>query len=204
VISTFFHILKTNRKEGIASSFFLMQSPNAQLGENGFFLFSDCAVNIDPSPKKLARIAYQMGNLARDIFGFSPRVAILSYSTKGSGSGVQVDLIRETGEELQKLNPDFPFETEMQLDAAIHPGVSNRKAPGNSLEGRANVFIFPDLQSGNIGYKLAERVGGCQAYGPVMVGLQNVASDLSRGCSSEDIVGTFIVSAFYQLKKKSI
>lgn len=201
VIRAYFRVLKTNRREGIATSYFLVESPDATMGQNGVLLLADCAVNINPSPKMLARIALQTGNIAKEIFSLDTKLALLSYSTKGSGSGEQVEAVREAGEELQKMNPEFVYEVEMQADAAIVPEVSQRKAPGNALQGAANVLIFPDLQSGNIAYKLIERFGRARAYGPIMFGLGKTASDLSRGCSSEDIVGTYAVAAFHHLKK---
>ncbi len=201
VIRAYFRILKTNRKEGIATSYFLLESPGVELGQNGVLLLADCAVNVNPSPKMLARIAYQTGNIAKEVFSIDTNLALLSYSTKGSGSGEPVEATLEAAAELEKLQPDFTWEGEMQADAAIVPEVSDRKAPGNSLVGKANVLIFPDLQSGNIAYKLIERFGKARAYGPVMVGLGKTASDLSRGCSMEDIVGTYAVAAFHHLAK---
>lgn len=203
VIRSFFHIVKPNRKEGIAASFFFMDELGESHGEKGAMLFSDCAVNISPGPRQLARIAKQTGEIAENIFGFNTKLCLLSYSTKGSGSGEQVDAVLEAGRELEKLKPDFPYEVEMQADAAIVPEVSERKAPGNGIMGKANVLIFPDLQAGNIGYKLVERFSGAKAYGPIMVGLNKTATDLSRGCSRNDITGTFLVASYYHNKKKS-
>ncbi len=204
VLKAFFYIVKTNKKEGIATSFFLVETPNPNLGENGVLFLSDCAVNIAPNPKQLAKIAYAVGNIAKDIFGLDAKLSLLSYSTKGSGSGELVDKVLETGRELEALNPSFTFEAEMQSDASIVPEVSQRKAPGNKLGGKANVLIFPNLEAGNIGYKLVERFGNAKAYGPVMAGLNKVASDLSRGTDIESIVGSYVVSAYYHLKKESI
>jgi len=201
VIKAFFHIIKTNRREGIATSFFFMESDNQSMGEKGAMLFADCAVNIDPGAKQLARIAYQTGNIASTVFGFQTKLNLLSYSTKGSGHGEQVEHILNAQAELEKLTPEFIWEAEMQADAAIVPEVSDRKAPGNKTGGKANVLIFPDLQAGNIGYKLVERFGNTRAYGPVIIGLNKVASDLSRGCDSESIVGTFLTAGYYLLKK---
>ncbi|MDH4261811.1 MAG: phosphate acyltransferase [Spirochaetia bacterium] len=201
VIRAFFQIIRKNRKEGMPASFFFVDGLDPKWGENGALLFADCAVNISPGPKQLAHIAHQTGNIAKNIFGFNTRLSLLSYSTKGSGSGELVDAVLEAGRELEKLNPDFLFEVEMQSDAAIVPEVSERKAHGNSVEGRSNVLIFPDLQSGNIAYKLVERFAGAHAYGPIMVGLNKTSTDLSRGCSRDDITGTFLVASYYHLKK---
>jgi len=201
VIRAFFHIIKQNRKEGMAASFFFMDGLDPRWGQNGAMLFADCAVNIDPGPKQLARIANQTGNIAKKVFGFDTKLSLLSYSTKGSGEGELVEAVLEAGRELEKLQPGFTWEVEMQADAAIIPEVGDRKAPGNAVKGQSNVLIFPDLQSGNIAYKLVERLAGARAYGPIMVGLNKTATDLSRGCSRDDITGTFLVASYYHLKK---
>ena len=201
VIRAFFHIIGKSRKEGIPASFFFIDGLDPKWGDNGAMLFSDCAVNINPGPRQLARIAIQTGMIAKKVFGFDTKLSLLSYSTKGSGSGELVDAVLEAGRELDKLNPDFIYEVEMQADAAIVPEVSERKAPGNKVAGQSNVLIFPDLQSGNIAYKLVERFAGAHGYGPIMVGLNKTATDLSRGCSREDIVGTFLVASYYHLRK---
>jgi len=202
VIKTSYHIIKTNRKEGVMTSFFLMNNPTTTDHGDGVSLFSDCAVNISPSPKFLAKIALQVGNIAKNIFNIEPKLALLTYSTKGSGSGDPVDHIIETGKELDKLKPEFMYEVEMQIDAALDPEISSRKAPGNKLNGEANVLIFPNLESGNIGYKLVENFSNTTAYGPILVGLRKTVSDLSRGCTREAIVGTYGVAAYYHLKKQ--
>ena len=201
VIRAFYHIIRQNRKEGIPASFFFMDGFDPKWGENGAMLFSDCAVNINPGARQLARIANQTGLIAKKVFGFNTKLSLLSYSTKGSGTGELVDAVLEAGRELEKLKPEFSYEVEMQADAAIVPDVSERKAPGNSTGGNSNVLIFPDLQSGNIAYKLVERLAGAHAYGPIIVGLNKTATDLSRGCTRPDIVGTFLVASYYHLKK---
>jgi phosphate acetyltransferase len=203
VIRSFFHIIKSNRKEGIAASFFFMDNLG-NYGEKGAMLFADCAVNINPGTRQLARIANQTGKIAKKIFGFNTHLSLLSYSTKGSGAGDQVDAVLEVGKELEKLKPEFVYEVEMQADSAIVPDVSERKAPGNSIMGKSNVLIFPDLQSGNIAYKLVERIAGAKAYGPIMVGLNKTATDLSRGCSRQDILGTFLVASYFHHRKHLI
>jgi len=201
VIRAMYHIIKPNRKEGVTTSFFLMEKKETDSVGNKILFLSDCAVNIAPNPKMISRIAFQIGNIAKNIFNIDAKIALLTYSTKGSGSGEPVDQIIEAGEELKKLHPEFIFEAEMQADAAIVPAISQRKAPNNIINGQANVLIFPDLQSGNIAYKLMQHLGNMHAYGPVLVGLNKTASDLSRGCSIEDIYGTFLATAFYHIKK---
>lgn len=201
VLKAFFYIVKSNKKEGIATSFFLVESPQKHLGDNGVLLLADCAVNISPNPKQLAKIAYAVGNIAKDIFGLDAKLSILSYSTKGSGGGELVEKVIETGSELAAMEPAFTFESEMQSDASLVPEVSDRKAPENKIGGKANVLIFPNLEAGNIGYKLVERFGAAKAYGPIMVGLNKVSSDLSRGTDIESIVGSYVASAYYHLKK---
>ena len=202
VIRTFYQVLKKNRKEGVATSFFMMyREKSEQLPEMVSF-FADCAVTIAPSPKYLARIVYQIANIAQDIYNIKPKAALLTYSTKGSGEGEPVDAIIETGQELKKLNPSFEYDIELQADTALSASVAQRKAPNSPIQGDANVIIFPDLSAGNIGYKLAEQFGGLSALGPVMVGLGKHASDLSRGCSKDDIIGTYAITAYYHLVKK--
>ncbi|MES0489478.1 MAG: phosphate acyltransferase [Leptospirales bacterium] len=201
VIRTFYQVLKTNRKEGLATSFFMMYREKSETQPEMVSFFADCAVNISPSPKYLARIAYQVGNIAKDVYNIEPRAALLTYSTKGSGSGEPVDAIIQAGQELEKLNPSFVYDVELQADTALSADVAQRKAPKSPIQGNANVFIFPDLSSGNIGYKLAQQFGGLSALGPVMVGLGKHASDLSRGCNKEEIIGTYVITAYYHLVK---
>ncbi len=180
-----------------ASSFFLMESENKDIGENGSLLFADCAIIPSPSEKELALIASMTAENAASIFGWQPRVALLSFSTKGSSSYPSLARITGAVKELENMNPDFVFDGELQFDTAVMPSVAEKKDPGGKIKGKANVLVFPDLNSANIGYKIAERLGGLTATGPILQGFRNPVNDLSRGCSIEDIIS---VSCFTVLQ----
>ena len=176
------------------SSAFVMVHPDAQWGDDGVMVFSDCAVLPDPSSKQLAEVAISAAATFASIVGGEPRVALLSFSTGGSADHPLVEKVQAACSELKVRNPGFVFDGELQLDAALVPEIGESKAPGSAVAGRANVFVFPDLNSGNITYKAVERLGGARALGPLMQGLAKPANDLSRGCSVEDIVNTSLLS----------
>lgn len=188
-------IIRTRPGIQIVSSSFLMNCPNPALGENGLLVYADCVVVPCPSAEELAQIAISAADTARVLCGIEePRVAMLSFSTKGSAKHELVDKVRRATEIAHELAPELLLDGEMQLDAALIPEVGQLKAPESKVAGRANVLIFPDLQSGNIGYKITQRIGGAECYA-VLQGLAKPCNDLSRGCSVEDIVNTIALTA---------
>ncbi len=188
-------IIKTRPGIHIVSSSFLMNCPNRELGDEGLLVYADCIVNPCPTAEELAEIAVTSAHTAHDLCGVEvPRVALLSFSTKGSASHELVTKVQKAVALAHALDPDLLLDGELQPDAALVPEVGAKKAPGSEVAGRANVLIFPDLQSGNIGYKLTQRIGGAEAYA-VLQGLAKPCNDLSRGCSVQDIVNTAALTA---------
>ncbi len=154
----------------------------------------DCAINIKPTEDELVEITTEVAHCAR-IFGIDPKVAMLSYSTKGSGKGEDVDKMRHAYEKVLATNPDFDVDGELQFDAAVSPAVGQLKSPGSPVAGYANTFIFPDINAGNIGYKIAQRLGNFDAYGPILLGLNAPINDLSRGCNAQEVYSMAIITA---------
>lgn len=176
------------------SSFFLVESPDKTLGCDGSFIFSDCGLIEFPTEEQMIDIAISSTESFRLLIGDRPKVAFLSYSTKGSAKNEAIDKVVNVVEKLKTKKVDFEFDGELQLDAALIPEVAKLKAPESSVAGYANVLIFPNLEAGNIGYKMAQRFGGALAFGPITQGLKKPINDLSRGCSIEDIVGTIAIT----------
>lgn len=190
-----FQILKTKPGVGIVSGAFLMFTPATELGERGFLVFADCAVNPCPNAQELAQIAISTAQTARTLAGIEPRVAMLSFSTKGSAKHELVDKVTEATRLAKEMAPDIMLDGELQADAALIEKVGQIKAPGSQVAGKANVLVFPDLQAGNIGYKLVERFSGANAIGPILQGIAAPVNDLSRGCKVQDIVQMIIITA---------
>ena len=188
-------IIKTAPGVSVVSSFFIMMVPDSVYGEEGMLLFSDCAVNPNPNEDQLAAIAIATAETAKNLCKVEPRVAMLSFSTMGSADHDLVSKVRTATEKAKELRPDLLIDREMQLDAAIVESVASQKAPNSKVAGKANVLVFPDLQAGNIGYKLVQRFAKAEAIGPICQGFDKPINDLSRGCSSEDIVKVVAITA---------
>jgi len=187
--------LGVDKDIGIAASCFIMVVPDCPYGENGTFIFADCGIIPDPNPRQLACISKASADLGRKVLDLIPRVALLSYSTHGSAQGESIDKIKEALSLIKSMAPDLLVDGELQVDAALVPEVARIKYPDSPLAGRANVLIFPNLESGNISYKLIQRLARARAIGPLILGLNKPCSDLSRGCLVEDIVDCVAVTA---------
>jgi phosphate acetyltransferase len=195
VLRPAFQYVKTLPGISVVSGAFLMFLNDKSFGENGIMVFADCAVHPDPTAQELAEIAVATGKTTRAIAGFEPRIAMLSFSTKGSAEHEMVDKVRNATEIAQKLDPSLQIEGELQADAAIIASIGQKKAPGSKIAGHANVLIFPTLESGNIAYKLVQRLAKAEAVGPVLQGMAAPINDLSRGCSIDDIVNLVAITA---------
>lgn len=186
-------LIKTRPENNIVSSCFILVRPSAT-GENEVLAMADCAINIKPTEDELVEIAGEAAECAR-IFGVDPQLAFLSYSTHGSGSGEDVDKMRNAAIKTKKKYPELPIDGELQFDAAVSPRVARTKCPESPVAGHANTFIFPDINAGNIGYKIAQRMGNFDAYGPILLGLNAHVNDLSRGCNASEVYSMAIITA---------
>ncbi len=204
VLRAAFQVIKTRPGISVVSGAFLMLLPEgSKFGDDGVLVFADCAVVPDPNAEELAQIAVCSAETARNLVGIEPRVALLSFSTKGSAKHERVDKVVEATALAHKLAPNLIIDGELQADAAIVPSVAHKKAPDSILNGNANVLVFPSLEVGNIAYKLVQRIGGVQAVGPILQGLAAPVSDLSRGCFPEDIYKTIILTCCQAIGAKS-
>lgn len=195
VLRPAFQYVKTLPGISVVSGAFIMILKDKEFGEEGLMVFADCAVHPNPTDKELAEIAVTTARTTRALAGFEPRIAMLSFSTKGSAKHELVDKVASATRIAQQMEPSLQIDGEMQADAAIIPAIGKSKAPGSQIAGKANVLIFPDLQSGNIAYKLVQRLAHAEAVGPVLQGMAAPINDLSRGCSVEDIVNVIAITA---------
>jgi len=195
VLRPAFHYVKTAPGISVVSGAFIMIHPDRKFGEDGVIIFADGAVHPDPDEKELAEIAVASANTARSICGFEPRIAMLSFSTKGSARHQMVDKVVNATRIAKEMAPDLQLDGELQADAALIESIGKSKAPGSPIAGKANVLVFPDLNSGNIAYKLVQRLAGAEAIGPVLQGMAAPINDLSRGCSVSDIVSMIAITA---------
>lgn len=193
-------ILKTAPGTKLVSAFFIMSVPDCDMGYNGTFLFADCALNQNPTADELSEIAIASAESFKELVGAEPQVAMLSYSTYGSAKSDLVTKVQEATKLAKEKAPELKLDGEMQLDASIVASVGKQKAPQSNVAGAANVLVFPDLNAGNIGYKLVQRLAKAEAFGPVLQGIAAPVNDLSRGCSAEDIVGVIAITAIQAQK----
>ncbi len=194
ILSPALKIIKTAPGEPMVSSFFIMDVPGCEMGEDGIFLFADCALEVQPTAEKLAHIANQTDKSFKRLIGDEPRIALLSHSSHGSAVNDDSTKVVKAIEYIRENYPDILADGELQLDAAIVPELGASKAPNSPVAGKANVLVFPDLDAANIGYKLVQRLGGAEAFGPILQGLAAPVNDLSRGCIAQDIVGVIAIT----------
>ena len=194
-------ILKTAPNTKLVSAFFLMVVPNCEYGENGIFVFADSGLNEYPDAESLSEIAISSANSFKQLVGKDPKVAMLSYSTYGSAHSPLTDKVIEATKLVKQKTYDLLVDGELQLDAAIIPEIAESKAPGSPLKGQANTLVFPDLDAGNIGYKLVQRLAKAEAYGPLCQGIARPVNDLSRGCSADDITGVIAITCVQAQEK---
>ncbi len=194
ILSPSLRILKTAPGAPMVSSLFLMEVPDCDLGEDGVFVFADCALEVQPTAEKLAHIANLTSGSFKRLLGKEPRIALLSHSTHGSASNDDATKVQEAMKYIKENYSDLVCDGVLQLDAAIVPELGASKAPGSPVAGHANTLIFPDLDAANIGYKLVQRLGKAKAYGPILQGLAAPVNDLSRGCTAEDVVGVIAIT----------
>lgn len=195
VLRPAFQIVKTMPGISVVSGAFFMVFDNKEIGDNGIITFADCAVHPNPTASELAEIAVATARTSKAIAKFDPKVALLSFSTKGSAKHEMVDKVVEATKLAQEMAPEFKFDGELQADAAIVPAIGNKKAPGSEIAGKANVLVFPTLEVGNISYKLVQRLAGAEAVGPVLQGMAAPINDLSRGCSVDDIINMIAITS---------
>lgn len=195
VLRPAFQVVKTLPGISVVSGAFIMMLENTEFGEDGILVFADCAVHPNPTAEELAQIAVATGNTTKAIAGFEPRIAMLSFSTKGSAKHEMVDKVVEATRLAKEMAPELQIDGELQADAAIIEKIGQKKAPGSSIAGKANVLVFPTLEVGNIAYKLVQRLAGAEAVGPVLQGMAAPINDLSRGCSVDDIVNLTAITA---------
>ena len=195
VLRPAFQYVKTLPGVSVVSGAFIMIIPDKMFGEEGMMVFADCAVHPNPTAEELAQIAVMTGRTTRAIAGFEPRIAMLSFSTKGSAKNEMVDKVVEATRLAREMDPSLQIDGELQADAAIIPGIGAKKAPGSAIAGKANVLVFPTLEVCNISYKLVQRMAHAEAIGPVLQGMAAPINDLSRGCSVDDIVGLIAITS---------